>query len=98
MTTYRFFIRNVIINKSINADYIHAVIDGGDAKQTPFIAYGDNAPVAKAKELQAVSDMARFTDNEWSNPYFAALKAFMVMGYNSELTYSVDANNTVTAH
>jgi hypothetical protein len=98
MNTYRFFIRNVIINKRINADYIHVVIDGGDAKQTPFIAYGDNAPVAKAKEMKAADDMARFTDNEWSNPYFAALKTFMVMGYNSDLTYTVDDNNTVTAH
>lgn len=98
MASFRFFIRNVVINRGINADYIHVIVNGGNARQTPFIAYGDDSPVAKAKELKAVADMARLTDNEWSNPYFAALKAFMVMGYNSELTYSVDANNIVTAH
>ena len=97
MTTFKFFVRNIVLTKRINADFIYNIIDGEEAKQTPFIAYSDKAPVAKAKELAAVAHHEKL-GGESSAAYFAALKAFMVMGYNTALTFTVDNNNNVTAH
>lgn len=95
MNTFTFFVRNVVskTTKGASADYIFVSINGTEAKQTPFIAYGDNKPVAKAKEMKAVSDFQRTAGNEWSAPFHSALMTFMAMGYNSEFDYVVDDNN-----
>jgi len=92
MANFNFFIRNVIRNRT-NADYIH-ISDGGIGKQTCFIAYGDNAPAKKAAEMAQVANFEKH-GGEASKAFFAALKTFMAMGYNTDFTYSVDDDNNV---
>ncbi len=96
MTKFTFFVRNVIMNRGINADYIHVCVDGGLPKQTSYIAYPENCPAQRARVMKAVADTDRFVDNEYSKPYFAALKAFMAMGFNDRFDYVVDAELNVS--
>ena len=94
--TFRFFVRNVVCQGSgVDMDLVH-VADGAIGKQTPFVRHPESAVKRLADELAKVAHFAKWGGAE-SAAYIAALKAFMVMGFNSALEFEVDDQLNVTA-
>lgn len=97
ITPFRFFTRNVISKGSgVSQDYVFWADGSQMGKQTAFIHFPEAAYKRRAEELAMVAQFAKI-GGPVSGPYFAALKAFMVTGFNSSLIFEVDADLNVAS-